>query len=357
MSAVYFLIPGLRLPSEVQSSLQSQTDFSELVALTTGAEPVIEQTLIHHPTLSGAAAYVWLWQVIAKSTGVPETAAFEWEADGGPSMSTQTWRLWSAHHGACDKGIVTRAPGTDLTADERHALHDEVVSCVRRFGFELQQWENRWYLTRKIDWPIIVRPWFAQNHQLLADDSVAGDAKAEFLAMREALMTILQKSSVNEERRAAGIDTVDSFWPDGGSRRHLLKPSVLRAVMSNDSFVWGWAQNAGLLNFRTTAVNDTWPECPPGDLLAVLDDLWEPYRAGHWQEWQKRIPRLITQLKNLTDQAKSRRCERLVIVACGADDTHTVCSSIGAARGLLGRFKKKPGVNITELLSDGGVAA
>ena len=98
MSSVYFLIPGLRLPISQLTKIVDTTDFSILRDLGNGASEVIEQTLVKHPLLSGATHLVWLWQVICKSSGIPETAAFEWEADGGPSMSTQTWRLWSTHN-------------------------------------------------------------------------------------------------------------------------------------------------------------------------------------------------------------------------------------------------------------------
>lgn len=352
MSAVYFLIPGLRLPNDKLAEMVDTIDFSTLLSLGEGAEEVLEQTLIKHPLLSGATHLVWLWQVICKSSGIPETAAFEWEADGGPTMSTQTWRLWSTHEIEDNGQIVTATPKRDLNGEERDSLHDQVLACVRQFGFQLQQWEGRWYLTRKDDWNVAVRPWYAQNHQPLTPNAYDGVGIEDFIQLRQQLAHILKESSVNQKRRDKGEDTIDGFWPDGGSRRHLFKASTLRGVMSNDSFVWGWAQNAGLLNFRTTPVKNEWPDCPEGDLLAVLDGLYDAYRAQDWERWKSELPGVLNQLEHLTKLAQKRRCQKLVIVASGALDTHTVSVDLGVTKGLLARFKKKKPLDLNTLLSE-----
>ena len=122
--------------------------------------------------------------------------------------------------------------------------------------------------------------------------------------------------------------------------------------MSNDSFVWGWAQNAGLLNFRTTAVKDDWPECPEGDLLAVLDNLYEPYRAQDWSLWKQRLPLVLEQLQHLTQLAQKRRCQKMVVVASGANDTRTFSVELSMTKSLLARFKKKTPLNLEGLLSE-----
>ena len=352
MNSAYFLIPGLRLPSELLSN-GCDIDFSSLLHLAEGAEDVIAQELVHDPVLDGAAHLVWLWQVIGKRSGMPETAAFEWEADGGPAMGAQTWRLHSVHEEIRDSKQILRKPKEDLTAQERDELHDEMLACVREFGFQLQQWADRWYLTRNKDWELFVRPWCAQQYRPFTDDSLDGPASEEFKELAQRLRQVLTQSEINTRRLACGKESIDGFWPDGGSRRHLLKPSTLRAIMANDSFVWGWAQNAGLLNFRTTALKNDWPEAPEGDLLAVVDDLYDSYRQQDWKTWATKLPQVIDTVRHLSDLAHARRASRLVLVASGARDTHTVVvEKTAGAKGLFARFKKKKALNVQAFLSE-----
>ena len=164
---------------------------------------------------------------------------------------------------------------------------------------------------------------------------------------------MLQSHPVNVARRSLGQETVDTFWPDGGSRRHLLKTSTLRAVMSDHSYVWGWAQNAGLLNFRTVPVADHWPEAPEGDLVVELDDLYESYRTGEWNQWREKLPALFERMAALAQEAKKRRCSRLVLVATGEVDSHTVIAQTETgAKGFLSKFKKKKPLDVQPLLKE-----
>lgn len=355
MNSAYFLIPGLRLPKEVLKEPSLGADFSSLLQLGEGAEEVIEQELVHEAVLDGAAHIAWLWQVIAKRGGMPETAAFEWEADGGPAMGAETWRLHTVHDAIINGQTILRSPKEELSAEERDMLHDEVLACVRQFGFQLQQWADRWYLTRNQDWNLVVRPWCAQKYRPFSTDSLSGADKQAFIALDEKLRAILKKSDMNAKRLAQGMETIDGFWPDGGSRRHLLKPSTIRAVMANDSYVWGWAQNAGLLNFRTTAIKDNWPEAPEGDLLAVVDGLYESYRQKDWNTWAQKLPDVIKTVTHLADLAHARRATRLVLVASGARDTHTVVIDKNATKSLFARFKKKKTLNLENFLGETGL--
>ena len=353
MYCAYFLVPGLRLPEGVYEQIAQKTDFSGLSKLTEGAEDILEQTLVDSPVLRGATHLVWLWQVIGKSRGMPETAAFEWEADGGPAMGAETWRLHSVHDDIKDSETILRSPTQELTETERDALHDEVLAIAREFGFQLQQWADRWYLTRNKDWQVAVRPWCAQKYRPFSVDSIEGTEADQFKAMDQKLRALLKESSVNVQRKAAGLETIDAFWPDGGSRRHLLKPSTLRAVMGNDAFIWGWAQNAGLLNFRTTALKNDWPEAPEGDLLAVADGLWESYRKKDWETWSKELPQVMQTVAHLAELARARRANRLVLVASGEENTHTVVvNEAGGAKGLFARFKKKKPLNLQAYLKE-----
>ena len=353
MNSVYFLVPGLRVPENAWDDAIQGADFSALATLFEGAEPVLEQRLVQTPVLAGATHLLWLWEVLSKTKSMPEMAAFEWEADGGPAMGTETWRLWSVHLKETPAGLLTEAPQEELTSTERDQLHDDILAAARRHGFQLQQWADRWYLTRKDDWAINVRPWCAQNHRVYSENAIEGEKTERFHALINDFRSVLQSHPVNVARRSLGQETVDTFWPDGGSRRHLLKTSTLRAVMSDHSYVWGWAQNAGLLNFRTVPVADHWPEAPEGDLVVELDDLYESYRTGEWNQWREKLPALFERMAALAQEAKKRRCSRLVLVATGEVDSHTVIAQTETgAKGFLSKFKKKKPLDVQPLLKE-----
>ncbi|MBR5458114.1 MAG: hypothetical protein IKV42_00455, partial [Burkholderiaceae bacterium] len=72
MSAVYFLIPGARLPKAVIPSVTSTLDRRVFDELTRGADPVQVQQLVQRPILEGAVHLVWLQQVIGKLGGMPQ---------------------------------------------------------------------------------------------------------------------------------------------------------------------------------------------------------------------------------------------------------------------------------------------
>ena len=122
--------------------------------------------------------------------------------------------------------------------------------------------------------------------------------------------------------------------------------------MANDTFVHGWAQNAGLLNFRTTRVMDAWPDAPEGDLLCVIDDLYEPYRKGDWNSWAKAWPKVWECIQKLTAEAKSRRCQKLVLIASGSLDTHTTAVEFKKTSGLFARFSKPRSLSLEDFLNE-----
>lgn len=349
MSAVYFLIPGARLPESVLKTHLSRINAETFQALTAGAQPIQQQTLVHDAVLEGAVHVVWLWRVIAKTGGMPQTAAFEWEADGGPSMAAETWRL----HAYTNINGQLEDIESSITEAERDAMHDQVHALVQPFGFFLQQWVGRWYLTRKDDWAVAVRPWCAQKHRALTPNSYSGEQATSFIQLQEAFSTYLANHPVNVARRAASQPTIDGFWPDGGSRRYLLKPSTLRAVMADESYVHGWAQNAGLLNFRTTRVNKEWPEAPQGDLLCVIDDLYDAYRCQDWERWLQAWPHVWEKIQNLAAQAQQRRCQSIVLIASGSTDTHTCTADLkGKSGGFFARFSKPKSADLSAFLSE-----
>ena len=128
MNSVYFLVPGLRVPKNAWDDAIQGADFSALATLFEGAEPVLEQRLVQTPVLAGATHLLWLWEVLSKTKSMPEMAAFEWEADGGPAMGTETWRLWSVHLKETPAGLLTEAPH-----------HASVVVHIRRAVGEVDE--------------------------------------------------------------------------------------------------------------------------------------------------------------------------------------------------------------------------
>ena len=65
------------------------------------------------------------------------------------------------------------------------------------------------------------------------------------------------------------------------------------------------------------------------------------------------VNEVIDTVRHLSDLAHARRASRLVLVASGARDTHTVVvEKTAGAKGLFARFKKKKALNVQAFLSE-----
>ena len=126
-------------------------------------------------------------------------------------MGAETWRLHTVHDAIINDQTILRSPKEELSAEERDELHDEVLACVRQFGFQLQQWADRWYLTRNQDWNLVVRPWCAQKYRPFSTDSLSGADEQAFIALDEKLAVAFVPISVSVRQQSYPFHLVFRF--------------------------------------------------------------------------------------------------------------------------------------------------
>lgn len=310
MNVCYILVPGMRLPPDVLS----EEGFLRPYELSLGKfdGKIYEEQLVDTPLLDGGADLSWLMHFFHISGPVPPTGAYEWCADGGPDMNSEIWRLHEFHN---KDGVLYETE--PFSEQERDLLYRKMAAAAENFGFHLQQWGNRWYLSRFKDWGVQTRPWRLQRGRKFDENAYTDNAEGSFRKFLDCVEHLLRDSPVSKSRASAGFQRVDGLYPDGGSRRRLIKKNDVRAVLADAGYIRGWAQNAGLLSHRTVKLRGSWPEAPEGSLLAVVDTLYESYRNKDWERWRSLLPEVLSQAGGLAATAKKRRAGTLMLVASG----------------------------------------
>lgn len=326
MTQVYFLIPGLILPTHAKDQIDAQT-LDLATSLTKGLNGELLTQQLDTGVYTNAVQYVWAWKVITRRPFAPALAPFRWLMDHGPELLSEVWRLHFGHRQ--DTGCVT---------DIDSALDEETIERVCRLltaplrerGFVLQRWDNRLYATRKSDWGVRVRPWStyltASDGDCLIEDLEGGPSERAELAKTQ----IYELNAILREACIALPDSrsVDTLWiSEGGHLQRFYPPTLLRSVLTDDDAILAWAQNAGILDHRTGRVSGAtqWPEdAPNGERLAVIDALYEPWLKQDWSTWKAKLPEVIERVRVLAEAAQKKGCDGSLIVGTGAGGTVSI---------------------------------
>ena len=82
-------------------------------------------------------------------------------------------------------------------------------------------------------------------------------------------------------------------------------------------------------------------DAPAGDVVAVIDALYEPWLNRNWTLWSQRLPDAVNAFETLAAASKKKNCTTALIVACGMTDTVTLTAPAAPASGLLARLTQK----------------
>lgn len=316
--ACLLVLPGALLPMELAPEVLRAARAPVLTGLARGATVGPLQALPWELS-PGAAHLHWLWRHFG-GEDLPITAPYAWRALGGPPLATELWSCRPAHcalardHMALE-ALDAAAPSL-LELEARVPTLREAASAT---GCVLQELDEHWFLARAQPWDLQVRAWESQLDQAIGPESASGTAVLAWRRLSNDVQMQWEVAGLNAEREAAGRPTFNTVWIDGGGPWRRLRPSAVRAVMSDDPAVRGWALAAGLPETAVTRLQERWPEGPRGDRLAVLPDLLPAWRLRDWGHWLACLPALEARIAGLVAQARAAGETELRLVATGAE--------------------------------------
>lgn len=327
MSQVFVLIPGLLLPESAKKELTADAEQALAPLFSQLAQDPMRQDLAHGVD-EGSAHLLWAWAVITRKPFPIACAPYRWLIAEAPETATELWHLTLAHRD--EKGALQALPAAPA-AHDLDTLCERLRPTLDQAGFWLQRWDDALYLSRKKDWAIRTRPWAVLAGHAVRNSDWEGEPDA--VAAAQELINTLEEKLVSPDPISAGNCTVNALWIHGGGRQRLFfPPTLLRSVLADDAAITGWGQAAGILNFRTgkAAGVTSWPQdCPRGDCLAVLNDLYEPWLKQDWGTWRTKLPQVVAQAQALVrDANQAKGCEQSLIVATGRCATLSLAAKV-----------------------------
>lgn len=332
------LIPGARLPESVANDVLSGLSDNEreaLLRIQADNGEGVTQVLDTGP-YRRAPHRVWLWKVLTREVTYPREAPWEWLSLGAREQAPETWCLSALS--LDESGTVT---GSVIPDDETFFAATMAISPVlNRAGFRLQLWDNRWFVTCADNLDVVATPLsalYGRNLESTLTGSKADDTRALLDALKEAL-----------GGKVAGID---AFWLWGGGRHcRFNPPTLIRSVLCEDAVIRGWANSAGILNTYLLRENALWPDdTAPGDVIAVLSGLYDPWLRGDWKRWAAALPGIADRLEVLRAQAAQREDTTALTVLFGETGSITLTP---AKTTLLGRFFGSKKATLGDWVSD-----
>lgn len=315
----FILIPGARWPEPAARHLLETLTSAEramLDAFGDAAEDPVTQWIAPEP-FGRAPHLVWAWRVVAQRRGAPVTAPYAWVAQGGPEQSTEMWALTPITRDA-----EGRVGGVfPITDDLTLPLLMRLSPAVEAAGGRLQWSGAGLYLTTKTLWDASAAP--AGSLEGLPWDELAHQRAGTDAHKLEELSLALTDAAKADPK----LTGIAGFWlHGGGTAEGALPPTKIRAVLSDDAAIRGWAQKAGMLKDRTTPFATAWRAAPKGDLLAVIPHLMRPWLRGDLDAWRRALPEAHAAFMALKAEAASdaREADEPVVVMFGAGTSATM---------------------------------
>lgn len=316
MSNCYVLLPGARLAPDLAARVSSETQ-GLLDEFGKGAETCREQTLVT-PVCAHAAHYAWLWRVLGQKSDFPPVAPLLWRGFDAPHLS-EAMALLTPYVVENDRIVPV-----SLAEEETVRLFDALRSVAGRHGARLQLWEGRFFMTSKTDFALEATPAPVLAGLPAADLVLAG-------ADAEKLRAFLSDC----EEAVRGVRPLSFHLSDAGRGNLRVRPSVIRALWTDDTIVRGLAVAAGLRPDTIGPLSRPMPPSPPGDAVALWDDLALPARTGDLAAWEAAVPILTERWRAI--RAVRGRFDRFIPVFFGRTDSATLLPPESGLKALLTR--------------------
>ena len=316
MTQAFILIPGGRLPADIASDILAQCTTEEKRALSeiaTGAGQAVEQTL-DTAVYRRAPHLVWLWRVITRRPAPPQEAPWRWLALGGREQATE---FWSIDPLSFEQGHIADTTPT-LTFDEFMKITISVEPLLMKAGFRLQMWDNVWFGTRKTDWQVTAAPRMALTGLAPEALPIIGEEADAARRLIDDIAAVLRDHPVNAEREKNGLPRIDMLWISGGGHEQLFfPPTLIRSVASDDAAVRGWANASGILQERIGKNTGDWPTAPSGDVIAVVEELYNAWLCRDWNRWRAALPTVASKVRDYREHARRFGVDSTMVIAFG----------------------------------------
>lgn len=299
MPACIFFLPNSILSAAEAQRLGKHAFPETLKEYLNGFDKPRTVEIFENPALSGFAGLQWVWMLLSQRENLAPTAPYLWKGLGGPKVDQEFWAL----NGYRVENGVLLSSGDFFDIDEECDLRDLLNPIARRFNFEIQVLDGRFFFTRKTAWEVLTAPWLAQMNKPAAP--AAGPAAAEYNALSHEISAALASSSFNEERRKLGRPALDGFWINGGAFEEQLLPyTQIRCCLSSDPTVRGIAEAAGIRKAYVASKVKDWPDCPEGDHFCILDEFMSADVKSDPERWSAAWESALEKIRHLSESAK-----------------------------------------------------
>ena len=271
------LVAGALLPGELAVALTHSLETPNLKARLSRAALIPQPISLRSP----GAHLDWLANKLFGQPAPAPTAPYAYAQLAGEAAPTFVWHADPVHIEVARDHLIVQSLDADApTSKESSALiavANELASGAR---CELVEAGTRWFLLSEHDWQI--------DSQALA---VANEAAVQMPGGRDAqiwnrlhneFQMAWHAHTVNDEREANGVRTVNAIWLHGGGRWKPLPPIEFGQVHSDAPEWQGAAQAAGARGMpASTRAIDT--------ALVVVDGVWAAKQRQDWGAWLRAI--------------------------------------------------------------------
>lgn len=335
MPATIFLFPNLVLSSEQTKRLGKAVAPASLREFLADCDSFRCTDVFANPALSGFTASQWLWMLLSQRDTLAPTAPYTWKGLGGPKVDQE---FWSLNGYRFEDGRLESSSDT-FDIDDECDLRDLFSPLARRFNFDVQVLDGRFFFVRKQAWNTICVPWEAQRGKLKTPAD--GENASQWEELHQEIESALASSELNRRRNQEGKPRLDGFWVSGGGFDEQLLPyTQIRCLLSDDPYAKGVAEAAGISKNYIVSPKKGWPDCPEGDRLCVMTDFEDPRVKEDSELWTKTWDQTIEKLRTYMESCVGFEKYHPRLVACSGMRVSIVERTKEPAKGF-SLFRKK----------------
>ena len=272
---------------------------------------------------------MWLANFFGVSGAASNFAPYEFIYEGGPDIRGEIAKV--VPYSLKDNRVEV----ADVTDAEKESLQDTVFALAQKFCFHLQNVGGKWFFTRRNAWGVRTRPIDGVCAFVPTSASFEDNSNGDFANFLCESQKLLAAHPVNIARSQEGRLPIEGFWITGASVKNRIRPTAVRAVFANDTYVRGLACAALIGKDRAVGVTDAYPNAPEGDALVVIDDFVDAYRRADWAAWEAKLPGAVAAIEEKISQAVTQKISEVLLCATGKTTARNVRFTLKSTFGMI----------------------